>query len=64
MQQSKYKSYINLNFIFSGSGQNIKNLVGNFGAICVGKRLPNFQAFNGIIGGVGDSGRTRDVKHS
>jgi len=66
MEQSKYINYINLNFIFSASEQNIKNLVGNFGAIYVGKRLANFQGsnFNGIAGGVGDGGRRRDVRHS
>jgi len=51
---SAHRGYFkNLNLIFSASRQNIKNLVGNFGAIHVGIMHAEFQP-NGVGGGGGE----------
>jgi len=55
-----YNKTLNLNI--SASRQNIKNLIGNFGAIHVGKMHAKFQAssFTGVGGEWGD-GCTPDI---
>jgi len=60
--------YKTSNLIFSALKQNIKNLVGNLGAIYVRNMHANFQPFifNGVGGGRGDLWKDGqiDVKHS
>jgi len=53
-----------LNLNISASRQNIKNLVGNFGAIYVGNMHANFQVSgsSGVEGGGGD--RQKDWRHA
>jgi len=59
--------YKTLNLIFSASKQNIKNLVGNFGAIHVGIMHAKFQpsSLSGMKGGGGDrqKGRPMTSRH-
>jgi len=56
--------YITLNLNISASRHDIKNMVGNFGALHVGNMHANFQASSSTsMGGGGGDGQIQDITH-